>query len=223
MYTYFALRVTRHARNWRKDGTWVAIHEKLRDWVRSQQERKPAPSEAIIDSQSVKTAAMLNQSVGYDAGKKIKGRKRFLTVDTLGLVLSVFVTAASQTERQGGKAVLERLKEKADAIALRSPQRALHQAGTRIARLHTIWVDGGFTGDTFMMWVMDLCHWVVQVVLRPQEHKGFVLLPKRWVVERTFGWLSWCRRLSRDHEGLPETSEMWIYIAMIRIMVRRLA
>ena len=213
VYTYF--------RNWRKDGTWVAIHEKLRDWIRSEQERKPDPSEAIIDSQSVKTAAMLNRSVGYDAGKKIKGRKRFVTVDTLGLVLSVFVTAASQTEREGGKVVLQKLKDK----------------GTRIGRLHTIWaarfggklppksclVDGGFTGDTFMMWVMDFCHWVVQVVLRPQEHQGFVLLPKRWVVERTFGWLSWCRRLSRDHEGLPETSEMWIYIAMIRIMVRRLA
>jgi transposase len=199
VYTYF--------RNWRKDGTWVKIHEKLRDWVRSQQERKPDPSEAIIDSQSVKTAAMLNQSVGYDAGKNIKGRKRFLAVDTLGLVLSVFVTAASQTEREGGKVVLQRLKEK----------------GTRITRLHTIWVDGGFTGETFMMWVMDLCHWVVQVVLRPQEHKGFVLLPKRWVVERTFGWLSWCRRLNRDHEGLPANSETWIYIAMIRIMIRRLA
>jgi transposase len=215
VYTYF--------RNWRKDGTWVAIHERLRDWVRSgalrsgsptmkvrqdsEQGRKPDPSEAIIDSQSVKTAAMLNQSVGYDAGKKIKGRKRFITVDTLGLVLSVFVTAASQTERDGGKVVLQRLKEK----------------GTRIARLHTIWVDGGFTGDTFMMWVMDICHWVVQVVLRPLEHKGFVLLPKRWVVERTFGWLSWCRRLNRDHEGLPANSETWIYIAMIRIMVRRLA
>ena len=224
VYTYFAWRVTRHARNWRKDGTWVVIHEKLRDWVRSQQERKPDPSEAIIDSQSVKTAAksavlgfpqvehlfktaMLNHSVGYDAGKKIKGRKRFVTVDTLGLILSVFVTAASQTEREGGKVVLQRLKEK----------------GTRIARLHTIWVDGGFTGDTFMMWVMDLCNWVVQVVLRPQEHKGFVLLPKRWVVERTFGWLSWCRRLNRDHEGLPASSETWIYIAMIRIMIRRLA
>jgi putative transposase len=199
VYTYF--------RNWRKDGTWVAIHERLRDWVRSEQERKPDPSEAIIDSQSVKTAAMVNQSVGYDAGKKIKGRKRFVTVDTLGLILSVFVTAASQTEREGGKVVLQRLKEK----------------GTRIGRLHTIWVDGGFTGDTFMMWIMDVCHWVVQVVLRPLEHKGFVLLPKRWVVERTFGWLSWCRRLNRDHEGLPETSETWIYIAMIRIMVRRLA
>ena len=120
-------------------------------------------------------------------------------MDTLELVLSVFVTAASQTEREavrarrvsrrkkcnktGGKVVLQRLKEK----------------GTRIARLHTIWVDGGFTGDTFMMWVMDLCHWVVQVVLRPQEHKGFVLLPKRWVVERTFGWLSWCRRLNSSN------------------------
>jgi transposase len=145
VYTYF--------RNWRKDGTWVAIHEKLRDWVRSEQGRKPDPSEAIIDSQSVKTAAMLNQSVGYDAGKKIKGRKR--------------------AARFGGKL---------------PPKSCL--------------VDGGFTGDTFMMWVMDLC---------------------RWVVERTFGWLSWCRRLSRDREGLPETSEMWIYIAMIRIMVRRLA
>ncbi len=213
MYTYF--------RNWRKDGTWVAIHEKLRDWVRSDRDRKPDPSEAISDSQSVKTAAMLNKSVGDDAGKKITGRNRFVTVDTLGLILSVFVTAASQTERDGGKVVLQRLKEK----------------GTRIARLHTIWaarfggklppksclVDGGFTGDTFMMWVMDLCHWVVQVVLRPKEHKGFVLLPKRWVVERTFGWLSWCRRLIRDREGLLETSEMWIYIAMIRMMVRRLA
>ena len=89
VYTYFAWRVTRHARNWRKDGTWVAIHEKLRDWVRSEQARKPDPSEAIIDSQSVKTAAMLNQAVGYDAGKKIKGRKRFVTVDTWGLILSV--------------------------------------------------------------------------------------------------------------------------------------
>ena len=185
VYTYF--------RNWRLDGTWVTIHEQLRDWVRSEQERKPDPSEAIIDSQSVKTAAMVNQSVGYDAGKQIKGRKRFVTVDTLGLILSVFVTAASQTEREGGKIVLQRLKQK----------------GKRIARLHTIWaarfggklppksclVDGGFTGDSFMIWVMDICHWVVQVVLRPQERKGFVLLPKRWVVERTFGWLSWCRRL----------------------------
>jgi putative transposase len=112
VYTYF--------RNWRLDGTWFAIHERLRDWVRSQQQRQPEASEAIIDSQSVKAVAMVNQSVGYDAGKQIKGRKRFVTVDTLGLVLSVFVTTASQTEREGGKIVLQRLKEK----------------GKRIARLH---------------------------------------------------------------------------------------
>lgn len=199
VYTYF--------RNWRLEGTWVTIHERLRHWVRSEQERKPDPSKAIIDSQSVRTAAMLNQSVGYDAGEQIKGRKRFVTVDTMGLVLSVFVTAASQTERQRGKVVLQRLKDKSK----------------RIERLHTIWVDGGFTGDSFMMWVMDICHWVVRIVLRPQKQTGFVLISKRWVVERTFGWLSWCRRLNRDHDCLPANSETWIYIAMIRIVVRRLA
>jgi transposase len=86
-----------------------------------------------------------------------------VTVDTLELILSVFVTAASQTEREGGKVILERLKEK----------------GTQITWLHTIWVDGGFTGDIFMIWVMDLYHWIVQVVLRPQEHQGFAVLPKR--------------------------------------------
>lgn len=110
VYTYF--------RNWTKDGTWVAIHERLRDWVRSEEDRNPEPSKAIIDSQSVKTAAMVNQSVGYDAGKKIKGGKRFVTVDTLGLILSVFVTAASQTERDGGKIVFQRLKEKGTRIAV---------------------------------------------------------------------------------------------------------
>lgn len=92
-----------------------------------------------------------------------------------------------------------------------------------MTRLHTIWVDGGFDGEPFLRWVMDVCRWIVQVVLRPEGSKGFVLLPKRWVVERTFGWLMHCRRLVRDYELLPETSETFIYLAMIRIMVRRLA
>ncbi len=95
--------------------------------------------------------------------------------------------------------------------------------GQSVSRLHTIWVDGGFSGENFLHLVMDVCHWLVQVVLRPKEHKGFVLLPKRWVVERTFGWLMNCRRLTRDYEKLPETSETFIYLVMIRIMVRRLA
>jgi transposase len=95
--------------------------------------------------------------------------------------------------------------------------------GKAVSRLHTIWVDGGFDGEPFMQWVMDFCRWVVQVVLRPQQTKGFVLLKKRWIVERTLGWLMGCRRLVRDYEFLPETSETFIYVAMIRIMVRQLA
>jgi transposase len=199
VYTYF--------RNWRQDGTWLKIHDHLRDWMRIEIQRHKSPSEAIIDSQSVKSAAMVHQSVGYDAAKKIKGRKRFISVDTLGLVLRVLVTAASKGEREGGKEVLKKV----------------NQMGKQVCRLTTIWVDAGFDGFEFMQWVMDVCHWIVQVVLRPKEHQGFVLLRKRWVVERTFGWFMACRRLVRDYELLPQTSETFIYLAMIRIMVRRLA
>lgn len=199
VYTYF--------RNWRIDGTWVRIHDRLREWTGIEQERQPSPSEAIIDSQSVKSAAGVHQDVGFDGGKLIKGRKGFLTVDTLGLVLRVFVTAASRGERDGGKRVLKRVK----------------RMRQQVSRLATIWVDGGFDGTPFIMWVMDVCRWIVQVVLRPQQTKGFVVLKKRWVVERTFGWLMGCRRLVRDYELLPETSETFIYLAMIRIMLKRLA
>ena len=199
VYTYF--------RNWRKDGTWVRMHDRLRTWTRVANNREPSPSEAVVDSQSVKSAAMVSQAVGYDAAKQVKGRKRHLTVDTLGLVLRVLVTAASVPEREGGKQLLKKVKK----------------MGPAVSRLHTVWVDGGDDGGPFMHWVMDTCRWIVQVVLRPQERKGFVLLPKRWVVERTFGWLNWCRRLNKDYELLPETAETWIYLAMIRIMLRRLA
>jgi putative transposase len=192
VYTYF--------RNWRKDGTWIAIHDRLREWVRIEVDRQPNPSEAVGDSQSVKSAAGVSQAVGFDRGKLIKGRKRFTDVDTLGLVLRVFVAPASMGEREGGKQLLQRVK----------------QMGKSVSRRHTIWVDGGFDGAPFMQWVMDVCRWIVQVVLRPEQSQGFVLLKKRWVVERTFGWLMGCRRLVRDYELLPETSETFIYIAMIR-------
>ncbi len=165
VYTYF--------NNWRKDGTWVKIHDQLRTFVRIEAGRHPSPSEAIVDSQSVKTAAGVNQDVGFDGAKLIDGRKRFLTVDTLGLVLRVLVTAADVGEREGGKQVLKSGK----------------RMGKSVSRLHTIWVDGGFDGEPFMKWVMDVCRWIVTVVLRPEASKGFVLLKKRWVVERTFGWL----------------------------------
>lgn len=199
VYTYF--------RNWRLDGTWVMIHDRLREWTRVANDREPSPSEAIVDSQSVKSAAMVNQAVGYDAGKNVKGRKRFLTVDTLGLVLRVLITAACVGEREGGKQVLKKVK----------------QMEPSVSRLHTIWVDAGFGGNPFMQWVIDFCRWIVQVVIRPKERREFVLLPKRWVVERTLGWLAWCRRLNKDYELLPQTAETFVYIAMIRIMVRRLA
>jgi transposase len=199
--------VYHYFRVWRIDGTWVKIMDHLRICVRVSQGREASPSEAMLDSQSVKTAAMLDEAIGFDAGKVIHGRKRFTAVDTLGLVLRAFVCAANVTEREGGKQVLKRVKK----------------MGQSVRRIHTIWVDGGFDGEPFMQWVMDSLSWIVEAVLRPQGSKGFVLLPKRWVVERTFGWMMGCRRLARDYEGLPETSETFIYLAMIRIMVRRLA
>ena len=151
---------------------------------------------------------MVSEQVGFDAGKLIKGRKRFLTVDTLGLVLRVFVTAASVGEREGGKRVLKRVKRMDKAVS----------------RLHTIWVDGGFDGNQFMMWVLDICRWIVQVVLRRLANAhALCCLKNALVVERTFGWLMGSRRLVRDYELLPATSETLIYLAMIRLMMRRLA
>lgn len=199
VYTYF--------RNWRRDGTWQAIHQRLRGWTRAVSGRAESPSEVIIDSQSVPTATMVNQAVGYDGGKKIKGRKRHVIVDTLGLVMTVLVTAASEPERAGIKQAFEKLMK----------------LKRQVARLYLVWADGGYSGQPFLRWAMDTFRLVVEVVLRPEQSKGFVLLKKRWVVERTFGWWNWYRRLSKDYERLPENSEAMIYIAMIRLMLRRLA
>jgi transposase len=120
VYTYF--------RNWCKDGTLLMIHDRLREWNRIEQGRHKNPSEGCLDSQTVKSAAMVHEAVGYDAGKQMKGRKRFMTVDTLDLVLRVLVTAASVTEREGGKQVLKKV----------------NQMGQSVSRLHTIWANGGF-------------------------------------------------------------------------------
>lgn len=199
VYTYY--------RNWVKDGTWDTLHERLRGWTRAAHDRPESPSEVILDSQSVATAPMVHRSVGYDVAKATKGRKRHLVVDTLGLMMAVVVTAASVPERVGGQRVLQKL----------------HQRGEQVARVYLVWADGGYSGPNFLQWVMDTLGWIVQVVLRPQESKGFVLLKKRWVVERTFGWWRWSRRLVQDYEQLPENAEAMLQIAMIRIMLRRLA
>jgi transposase len=200
VYTYF--------RAWKKDGTWVQIHDALHDRCRVIVGREISPSEVMLDSQSVKSATRVHIAVGFDAAKLIKGRKRHLTVDCLGLVMRVFVSAASLPERAGGKVVLQRIQQM-------KPE--------RIERLYRVWADNGYSGNPFLIWVMNTLHWVWQVVLRPQAQRCFVLLPKRWVVERTFGWLMNHRRLVRDYELLPASSEAMLYLAMIRNMLRRLA
>ena len=193
-------------RKWRDDGTWKHIHDHLVMWVRVTEGREVSPSVASLDSQSVPTAVMVHHQVGYDAAKKVKGRKRFTLVDTLGLLLAVEVVAASVAERKGGKQLLQQV-----------------HAEQRFPRLIRIWVDGGFSGLDFLKWVFHTCWWVVETVLRPEGSQGFVILPKRWTVERTYGWLHWYRRLNLDYERLPESSESFIYIGMIRTMVRRLS
>lgn len=194
-------------KKWRDDGSWKRIHDHLMQWVRVCEDRFASPSAASLDSQSVPTAVMVHHHVGFDAAKLIKGRKRFTLVDTLGLLIALKVVAADVPEREGAKQLLTQL----------------HQERHRVPRLMTIWVDGGFSGADFLCWVMDLGRWLIEMILRPQGSKGFVLLPKRWTVERTYGWLHWCRRLNLDYERLPQSSEAFIYIAMIRLMLRRLA
>ena len=150
---------------------------------------------------------MISKEVGYDGGKQIKGRKRFALVDTFGLLIMVKVMAASVPEREGAKKVFEKMKE--------SPE--------KYPRLIRIFVDKGFSGKDFMRLVMDTFGFILEAVLRSDKMEGFVVLPKRWVVERTFGWFNYWRRLSKDYEVLPETSEAFIYIGMTRLMLRRLA
>lgn len=194
-------------RKWRDDGSWKRVHDHLVQWVRVMENRNFTPSAASMDSQTVPTSVMVNHSVGYDAGKKIKGRKRFTLVDTLGLLIRVRVVAASVQEREGAKQLLQQVYIERD----------------RFPQLTRIWVDAGFSGTDFAHSMMDLFGWILDVVLRPNGKKGFVLLPKRWTVERTYGWLHWCRRLNLDYERSPASSEALIHIAMIRLMLRRLA
>jgi transposase len=145
--------------------------------------------------------------VGYDAGKQIKGRKRFTLVDTFGLLIAVKVVAASIQEKQGAKQLLAKMKTQSH----------------NYPRLFKIFVDGAYSGQDFMRWVMDTFGFILETVLRSANTKGFEVLPKRWVVERTFAWFNYWRRLSKDYEVLPETSEAFIYVGMIRLMLRRLA
>lgn len=195
-------------RKWRIDGTWERVNHRLQQWVRVIEDRDPNPGAAILDSQSIKSGTMVAQAVGYDSGKKVKGRKRHMLVDTLGLVLMVVVTSASVSDQQGARQIFASARQR---------------ISDRLTRLVCIWVDAGYQGESFMRYVMDTYHWILEVLRRPTESRGFVLVPRRWVVERSFGWFNWCRRLSKDYEILPQTHETFVQIAMIRLMLRRLA
>jgi putative transposase len=190
-------------RKWRNDGTWSKLNDALRTQVRHKNKRQKSPSMGIIDSQSVKTTEQGGPH-GKDAFKKVNGRKRHLVVDTLGLVVAAVVHSAGIQDRDGAKPVLER-------------------ARGRFPRLRKILADAIYNGG-IAGWVKEFGGWLLEIVPKPERKKGEPLkvMKWRWIVERTFAWLGRDRRLSKDYERQPESSEAMIYIAMIHLMLRRL-
>jgi len=206
-------------RTWRIAGIWDKAMQALRKQMRHKQGRDEEPSAAVIDSQSIKTSAVGGPEKGFDMGKQIWGRKRHALVDTEGNLMEVKVTGADASDLAGGKRLLE----------------PLHG---RFPRLQLIWGDSHYGGQ-FLEWVKEQFGWNVQTVqglgtapgattMEPKPKTkpskgGFHVQPRRWVIERTFGWITRWRRLARDHEGLPETSEAFIKISASRRMLSHLA
>lgn len=191
-------------RRWRKDGTWERLHEALRCQVRTQAGRDPSPRSSAVDSQSVKTPAAGGAS-GFDNGKKVKGRKRHIWVDSMGLLLAVVVTTADVPDARAACELLHR------------------RLWEELPRLEVVYTDSQYRAGYLQEEVFDLAPFCLHVVSRPPEAEGFVRLPQRWVVERTFAWLGRSRRLAKDCEHLPESSEAMIQVSMIHMMLRRLA
>ena len=193
-----------HFRRFRLNGLWPLILKILRAAERKRAGKNPQPTAAIMDSQSVKTVEESAHPSGYDAHKNIKGRKRHLLVDTLGLVLSVYVTSADVQDRVGAQCLLAGLKP-------------------FVPRLKKIWADGAYAGEKLSSWCKEQGGWKLEVVERNADTEGFAVLPHRWIVERTLSWLRRNRRLSKDYERNVQSSETFIEVAMIRLILRRLA
>lgn len=192
-------------RRWRKLGVWERIHHALRQQVRVATGKNAEPTGAILDSQTIKTGDQACAS-GYDAGKKIEGRKRHVVVDTLGLLLCVMVGPANVQDRDGARPVLQAVLQ-------------------TFSGLRKIWADSGYAG-ALVKWFEEYVvprDCVLEIVRRLEGLSGFHILPKRWIVERTLGWLVKSRRLARDYETATQSSEAMIYLAMIRLMLKRLA
>jgi len=199
-----------HFRRWRRDGRLRRSHDRLRKELREAEGRDREPSAAVIDSQVVKTTPVGGPERGYDGAKRTAGRKRHILVDTNGLVLAARVHGADLADREGGRRLLEEQPT--------------------LPRLELVWADGAYTGG-FRKWAQDKRGWRVEVPYHrdrqlwryglEEKPRGFLVLPRRWVVERTFAWLGLSRRFSKDYERLPETAEAMIYWAMSRLMLRR--
>jgi putative transposase len=198
VYHYFRL--------WSRQGFWQTIHDVFRNVVRDQAGKRSQPTAAILDSQTVRSSDQAGER-GYDAAKKTKGIKRHVLVDTLGLLLAVCVTKADVPERQGARRLLE------GVLAC-------------FRWLRCLWADQGYGGEELARWVAaqrKTGTLRLEVVPRLQDQRGFTVLRKRWIVERTFGWFMKHRRLVRHYEVKPAHSESWLHISMIGLMLRRLA
>ena len=202
VYMYFA--------QWRDDGTVTKIHDALREQVRVRSprrgggKREARPTAGVIDSQALRGADTVGADTrGFDAGKRVNGRKRHIIVDTLGLLLVIAVTAASVQDRDGGETVLGRLRQ-------------------ALPKVRHVFADGGYAGQLVAR-VKKTLKITLQIVAKPAGQKGFAVLPRRWVVERTFAWMMRWRRLVRDYERLPQSHEALARWAMIGLMLNRLA